>query len=937
MRILEYNDLDLRGLRSKYNKLLTALEKGDFYSAQIKKLQGFPYYSARLDDSNRVLLQLIKYHGQSYILILEIIHNHDYNKARFLNGAQVIEDKIIFDSPGAETKVVTDVAQINNINGIPDNSTNLAYLNDQQSKFYYLNKIISFDESQETIYQSALPLIIIGSAGSGKTMLALEKIKTLSGQILYVSLSNYLVNNSRNLYYAANYDNDDQEIDFLTVDEFIASINMPVGKAIDLNKFKEFFTRYKNNFRLNIDQVYEEFHGTLTGSDITKGYISKEDYLGLGVKQSLFPTAERELVYDLFLKYLDYLKKNHRYDPNIIAYENLNLVEAKYDYLVIDEVQDLTNIQIKLLFLSLKYPSSFILSGDSNQIIHPNFFSWAKIKTLLYQEEASNQSNSTQVNTNQANILSVLSSNYRNSRSIVDIANKVLKIKQKQFGSIDKESNYLVESVGEKLGKILLLNQKSPAIQKLNQNSRRSTKYAIIVLNDELKEEVRKLFANPLVFSIHEVKGLEYEHIILYNLVSCASKQFDDIADGLDPNDLEQDLVYARAKDKQDKSLEIYKFYINAFYVAVTRAIDELYIVEDRLEHQFLHLLGVTQYTENTQIEEQESNSSLDEWQQEASRLEKQGKLEQAQNIRSTILQEKTVPWQVMSEDKFIELYDQAIKPEAGKSDKLLIFEYALIYNRHKVIEQLRTQNLKATMHLENSMNVIRDKYYSEYTTRSIERVISLTRDYGLNFRNQFNQTPLMVASKVSNVNLVTKLIEQGANIEEIDNNGLTALQHLIADLIMKRKRANEDNCQIYQALSTNSIALKLDNQLIKLEPHRMEYFLFNLFLGCFINRSIAFMSSDYFIGFRAAELAKTVTLIPNGILSTQRKRREYISAILARNECNREGEYNKKLFLRLARGQYMYNPNLEIQCVDGEWRKLEKIIKTEFLLSKFI
>ena len=41
-----------------------------------------------------------------------------------------------------------------------------------------------------------------------------------------------------------------------------------------------------------------------------------------------------------------------------------------------------------------------------------------------------------------------------------------------------------------------------------------------------------------------------------------------------------EDLRYARAREKSDKSLEIYKFYINALYVAITRAVENLYLIE---------------------------------------------------------------------------------------------------------------------------------------------------------------------------------------------------------------------------------------------------------------------------------------------------------------------------------------------------------------------
>jgi predicted ribonuclease YlaK len=45
------------------------------------------------------------------------------------------------------------------------------------------------------------------------------------------------------------------------------------------------------------------------------------------------------------------------------------------DFIVIDEVQDLTNAQLGLVLATLNKPGHFVLCGDSNQIVHPNFFS----------------------------------------------------------------------------------------------------------------------------------------------------------------------------------------------------------------------------------------------------------------------------------------------------------------------------------------------------------------------------------------------------------------------------------------------------------------------------------------------------------------------------------------------------------------------------------
>lgn len=35
MQILEYNDLDIKGLESKYQKLLVALTRDDFYASKL--------------------------------------------------------------------------------------------------------------------------------------------------------------------------------------------------------------------------------------------------------------------------------------------------------------------------------------------------------------------------------------------------------------------------------------------------------------------------------------------------------------------------------------------------------------------------------------------------------------------------------------------------------------------------------------------------------------------------------------------------------------------------------------------------------------------------------------------------------------------------------------------------------------------------------------
>jgi hypothetical protein len=57
MKILEYNSLDIENLDKQYQKILVMLEAKDYKSAELKKLQGTPYYRVKLDHTNRLLIQ----------------------------------------------------------------------------------------------------------------------------------------------------------------------------------------------------------------------------------------------------------------------------------------------------------------------------------------------------------------------------------------------------------------------------------------------------------------------------------------------------------------------------------------------------------------------------------------------------------------------------------------------------------------------------------------------------------------------------------------------------------------------------------------------------------------------------------------------------------------------------------------------------------------
>lgn len=888
MKILVYSELNSKTIPG-FSKLQKYLEDDNFKSADVKKV-GDNLYRAKLNQRDRLLFSIYRYQEENYALILEFIKNHAYQDSRFLRQVGSID----------EDKIPTILK--------PDEASEkqLVYLNPSHTSFNLLDKIISFDDHQQSIYDLQPPLIIIGSAGSGKTALTLEKMKQAVGDVLYVTQSAYLVKNSRDLYYAHHYDNSDQQIDFLSFQEFLESIRVPGGKPVTFEAFQQWFSRYRQGQLKDAHKLFEEFRGVITGPATDKSWLSREDYLNLGVKESIFLDEERELVYDIFEKYLVFLQKQQLYDSNIVSHQYLQHIQPCYDFVIVDEVQDLTNIQLYLIIKSLRQAQDFILCGDSNQIVHPNFFSWSKVKSLFYRQDDIQTSDE---------LIRILNTNYRNSPQVTDIANKILKIKTQRFGSIDKESHYLVESNGHNQGEVLFLQDTASIRQELDSKTKASTLFAVIVMTSDQKPAAQQHFSTPLVFTIQEAKGLEYENIILYNFLSQEESRYREISRGVSLADLDQGIKYARAKDKTDKSLEVYKFYINALYVALTRAIKNLYWIESSPKQPLLNLLGLRDAQESLQLASQ--NSSLDAWRLEAHKLELQGKQEQAERIRNEILKQKTPDWQVITGSALADLKHKAIE-NADKNARMSLFEYALVYEDRDIINNLQKAGFKAAQHPEKSLQMLQQKHYSAYSFKKPDAVLRQVDQYGPDFRNIFNQTPLMVAAWTGNTEVIKALVELGADTEKVDGNGLTAFQIALAQTARSESYAKKKLSDIYEQLEPTSMSVQADGRLIKLDQHTMEFFMLNLMIALSY-RVIPKKTTYRLAGFSSQDFIDAVQHIPYGILPERRKQRAYLSSILAKNEINKNDKYNRKLFYRVMRGAYVFNPGLTLK-VDDEW-----------------
>jgi hypothetical protein len=893
MKILEYTGLDTSRVKASYRKVAEAIARHDFRAAQVKKLANLShgkFYRAKLDDADRLLFALIRHGDEVCALMLEVIANHDYDKSRFLRGAAIDESRI--------TDIDADEAI--------QEAQPVRYLHPERTAIHLLDKPISFDDTQDAIYRQPAPLIVVGSAGSGKTALTLEKLKHAEGEVLYVTHSSYLAQSARDLYYANGFEQSGQDAVFLSYREFVESIHVPPGREATWRDFAGWFARMRQTFKgFDGHQVFEEIRGVLAAG--AGGILSLDDYRALGVRQSIFPADQRDTLYELFEKYRTWLSEARLYDLNLVAQEWQALAAPRYDFVVIDEVQDITTVQLALVLKTLKKPGHFLLCGDSNQIVHPNFFSWSQVKSLFWKDPKLAERQE----------LRVLTANFRNGLEATRVANQLLKIKQRRFGSIDRESNFLVQAVGGEAGQVALMPDKDATKRELDQKIRQSTQFAVLVMRDEDKSEARKHFATPLLFSIHEAKGLEYENIVLYRFISDHRAEFSDIVEGVARADLTvETLDYRRGKDKNDKSLEVYKFFVNALYVALTRAIKNIYVIESDTGHPLFGLLDMNL----GQVTVDARQSSLEDWQKEARKLELQGKQEQAEAIRRSILKQTPVPWPVFNEAKINELLIKVFREQApGGKMKQQLYEYATCFDEPALAEWLlKEAKFEQAKHLPQQRLTLGRKTYVTYFASHFKDILKQCRQHGIEHRLPMNQTPLMAAAAAGNVPLVDALLELGADREAVDHYGYNALHWSMREAFRDPKFARGTFAALYELLAPASVDVNTGQRLVRIDRHLSEYFIFQTLWVLFKSRFTHWQRKANG-AFETQAILEAWQHLPANVVRPERNKRQHLSGVLARNEIERDYAYNRALFMRVRQGWYQFNPKLAVRRRQGD------------------
>lgn len=454
-------------------------------------------------------------------------------------------------------------------------------------------------EQNECVDSKSKDLLIKGVAGSGKTLVLLRKV---------IQLKNEAIKNNKNIrigfFTYANtltkYSKDlieqimcgDESEDMITISTF-HSYAWKLMKSVDNTHYKTIYpglsetklktciSKHKEGNKKN--RVYDldlEFWMDEISWIKGKRILSREQYIngdrtGRGSSVRLNKSA-KEIVYDIYEAYNKSLKRGKYIefnDVSNIVLDKVNLISEsqKFDYVLVDEAQDLSYSQLALLKAIAK--EGIIIAADHAQKIYKNSFTWSDLGINV-----------------RGNASKTLNKSFRSTKQIIELSHSLIKNNKGHKG---KDTEYTIPVLPNDDGEIPIVfkckNKTEECkvlislLDELNDGesiigipyrSKKERYFISKILQEqgisfeEVDKENRWSLLEPGVklVTMHSAKGLEFD-IVIIPMVN----------QGIIPKEADSD-------DKDDDFLEGER---SLLYVAMTRARNELYILTSK-ESQFI-------------------------------------------------------------------------------------------------------------------------------------------------------------------------------------------------------------------------------------------------------------------------------------------------------------------------------------------------------------
>ena len=306
----------------------------------------------------------------------------------------------------------------------------------------------------------------------------------------------------------------------------------------------------------DVHRAYEQIISAFETIDTSMHMIALDDYLSVSDEISLFTSEQRRCVYQICEMYQKWLDASRKMDENDLVMAVLTDTQLEqYDFVVVDEVQDYTELQLFLIHQLCDKKEMFVFAGDIHQVINPTVFNHERLEKLFLSD------------TGDDSLLRVrpLNSNYRCQQGIVNAANRLSALRRKIVGRKDAvfeeeehahdpmviSSPFRVVYSATNLKAMLLEIMRYPRIGVLVADEEARTR-----LIDCIGEQVYQEYDVPFIFTISEIKGMEYQYIVCVDMFTHYNQEWQSI------------LADDMAKKKETK----HRFCFNLAYVALTRA-----------------------------------------------------------------------------------------------------------------------------------------------------------------------------------------------------------------------------------------------------------------------------------------------------------------------------------------------------------------------------
>ncbi len=342
-----------------------------------------------------------------------------------------------------------------------------------------------------------------------------------------------------------------------------------------------------SNLDENAKKMLQEFSDYTHSFDPSIEELDAEEYKSLNEEVSMVETAKRDCIYKCYLKYKEWLEANNLYDDNDLALKAIERLQESpidpYDFIVVDEVQDYTEIQIYLLYsiareisvsskkkqikATYKARTGIIFVGDSKQIINPTVFNERKLNRLFFNNDAGIELK-----------VEHLNDNFRCKQEVVNLANRISEYRKKYIAAQKLDNMETSSRNGEKPVALLCTPNN---VNLLIEGLIRFPNVAILVPNEKNRQDLIERFGrekyeqakNAFIYTVSEIKGMEYKYVVCYNMLT-------------DHNDMWKIITSGRASKKTR-----YRYYFNLFYVSITRAQEYLCILEANKENSLFSAL----------------------------------------------------------------------------------------------------------------------------------------------------------------------------------------------------------------------------------------------------------------------------------------------------------------------------------------------------------